>query len=180
MRRTQNLLISLALLLLALSTLGVGAAEPGSRIALPLLSCPGCDGQPIVPTPDTSSYASEAVRLINEARIAAGCPAAVPYPALMQATQEWSEYMDINDDYRHTSPGYYSSDPYFYIGGLLENIGGGYSPQDIVAGWLASPKHKENIEFCYPFDEPSYDPNRIYDIGVGYSNGYWTMALGWR
>ena len=143
MRRTQNLLISLALLLLALSALGVGAAEPASWIALPLLSCPGCDGQPIVPTPDTSSYASEAVRLINEARIAAGCPAAVEHPILMWATQDWSEHMHNFDDFVHSPPGYYSDEPYNYYGGL-ENIGGGHSPQDIVSAWLTSPERNDS------------------------------------
>jgi uncharacterized protein YkwD len=180
MRRTQNLLISLALLLLAFSALGARAAEPAARIALPLLSCPGCDSQPIVPTPDTSTYASEAVRLINEARIAAGCPAAVPHPALMQATQEWSEYMDNSGIYEHATSEHYSKSPYFYKWFLLENIGISGNPLEIVNGWLVSAIHRSNIEFCDKPGEPEYRADRIYDIGVGYSNGYWTMALGWR
>jgi hypothetical protein len=176
MGRTRNLLIALAPLLLALFALGAGAAEPAPQIALPLLGCPGCDGQPIVPTPNVSDYASEAVRLINQAREAAGCLAAREHPILMQATRDWSEYMSSVDEYRHSPPGYYSNSPYFYYGGL-ENIGGGYSPQDIVTAWLNSPTHKSNIEFCIMPGEPGYRSDRVYEIGVGHSGGYWTMVL---
>lgn len=180
MRRTLNLLISLSFVLLALLALRTKAAEPITRVGLPLLSCPDCDGQPAAPTPNANEYALDAVRLINEARIAAGCPAAIPHPALMQATQEWSEYMDSSGNYVHATSEHYSKAPYFYYGGLLENIGLSSTSLEIVSGWLLSPKHRDNIEFCYTIDNPSFDPNRIYDIGVGFSNGYWTMALGWR
>jgi hypothetical protein len=176
MRRTQKLLIALTPLLLALFSLGTRAAEPAPQIALPLLGCPGCDGQPSVPTPDASEYASEAVRLINQAREAAGCPAAIQHPTLMWATQDWSRYMDLTGDYRHSPSNYYSDPPYFYYGGL-ENIGVSGFPSEIVGGWLDSPTHKSNIEFCIMPGEPGYRSDRVYEIGVGHSGGYWTMVL---
>lgn len=180
MRRTLNLLISLSFVLLALLALRTKAAEPITRVGLPLLSCPDCNGQPAAPTPNADEYALEAVRLINEARIAAGCPAAIPHPALMQATQEWSEYMDSSGNYRHAPSEHYSKPPFFYNSFLLENIGLSGNAVEIVSGWLESPTHKSNLEFCDKPGDPEYRQDRIYDIGVGFSNGYWTMALGWR
>jgi uncharacterized protein YkwD len=185
MHRNATILPILMLILVGLLALTARAAMPAAQIALPLLSCPGCAGPtptrtPGLPTPEPSEYAMEAVRLINEARLAAGCPAAVPHPALMAATQEWSEYMASSGIYHHAPSEHYSKAPYFYDGGVLENIGGGYSSQDIVDAWLDSPIHKSNVEFCYSPNNPSYNPDRIYDIGVGYSNGYWIMALGWQ
>jgi uncharacterized protein YkwD len=183
MRHTKLLLISLTLLLLGLAALGAQAASPMAQVALPMLGCPECDVSqatpPPAPTlapPDSGAYADEAVRLINEARVLAGCPAAVPHPVLMQATQDWSEYMEMSGEFHHSPPGYYSESPYFYYGGL-ENIGISGNPDEIMSGWLASPTHKSNIEFCINPGEPSYRANRIYEVGVGHSGGYWTMVL---
>ena len=187
----RRMAISLALVLLALlalPALGMRGATPSAatKIYLPLAACPGCEGQeprPTLapfPTPDTSSYASEGVRLINEARAAVGCPAAVPHPALMQAAQDWTEYTDRTGIYRHTSSGYYSKDPYFYNGAVVENIGRSATPEEIVNGWLGSPPHKSNIEACHRPDNPLYDPNRIYDVGLGHSGGFWTFVIGYR
>ena len=187
LRRTAISLTLVLLALLALPALGLRGATPSAatKIYLPLAACPGCEGQeprPTLapfPTPDTSSYASEGVRLINEARAAVGCPAAVSHPALMQATHDWSAYMDRTADYRHTSNGYYATSPYFYTGALVENIGGGGTPADMVTAWLRSPPHKRNLEFCYRPDNQQYNPNRIYYVGLGLSDGYSTLVIGW-
>jgi uncharacterized protein YkwD len=187
MRHAQLLLISLTLLLLGLAALGAQAASPMAQVALPMLGCPGCyvsqatpPPAPTLAPPDSSAYADEAVRLINEARVLAGCPAAVPHPPLMQATQDWSEYMEMSGKYHHAPSEYYSNSPFFYHWFLVENIGLSGSPLEIVNGWLSSSIHKSNLEFCDKVGNPEYDPNRIYDIGVGYSGGYWTMVLGWQ
>jgi uncharacterized protein YkwD len=179
MRRSTTLLVAL---LLALPALAAFSASTSARtkLYLPLVACPGCTATTSPINPDPSTYVGEAVRLVNEARLAAGCPAALPHPALMAATQAWTEYMERTSDYQHAPAGHYSQAPYFYSDSLLENIGGGYSPSNIVSAWLGSIKHKANLEFCYPPGDPSYNPERIYDIGVGYSGGYWTLAIGWE
>lgn len=45
---------------------------------------------------------------------------------------------------------------------------------------MESAPHRRNIEFCYPSSDPSYDPTMAYSIGVGYAEGYWTLAIGWE
>ena len=189
LHRTAVSLTLVLLALLALPALGMRGATPSAatKIYLPLAACPGCDDQapsPTLapfPTPDTSSYASEGIRLINEARAAVGCPAAVPYPALMQGAQDWTEHMDKDSAYGHSPTEYYGpSSIYGYTGALVENIGGAGTPDQIVTAWLRSPPHKSNLELCQHLTDPSYDPNRIYDVGLGHSGGYWTFVIGYR
>ncbi len=188
LRRTAISLTLVLLALLALPALGLRGATPSAatKIYLPLAACPECDyeaPQPTLqpfPTPDFGSYASEGVRLINEARAAVGCPAAVPHPALMQAAQDWSAYMERTHQAHHSPSEHYSNDPYFYTGALVENIGGAGTPDQIVTAWLRSPPHKSNLELCQHPTDSSYDPNRIYDVGLGHSGGYWTFVVGWR
>lgn len=169
-------LSTLALLIVV----GLSAAHSAgtTHIYLPALPCATCTGptlQPPSPTPDTSTYDDRMIELVNQARADAGCPAATPHATLMQATSDWSATMAQTGNYTHSGGGYYAS--YGYPNGPLENIGTGETPEYAFEGWMESPTHRRNIEFCYLPSDPSYNPAMMYDIGVGYMNGYWTLAI---
>jgi uncharacterized protein YkwD len=167
------------------------AAPPTpTHIYLPLVNCPTCRGGGVVvptataiptatpaPSDPEREMENEVIRLINIERVAAGCPAATPHPILMQATRDWSAYMERTSDYRHSQWGYYQS--YGWPRGALENLGGGPNAAWIVEGWMESPLHRRNLLSCYKPGEPSYSPTIQYWIGVGIAQvgGYATMAL---
>lgn len=157
-----------------------GAAE--ARMAyLPAVSCLACSGrQPTPPAPDPDAYEARMIELVNQARVAAGCPAAGIHPALVQATAEWSDYMSRTGDYSHGTPDQVDERYGPYPGGVLEDISGDGPPEYVFGNWMESPGHRRNLEYCYPPDDPSYRPTMVYDIGVGYVHGYWTLAIGWR
>lgn len=153
-----------------------------ARVYLPVVLCPTCAGA--LPTPEPSPIPIDVlearmVELVNQARLAAGCPKATLSATLMQATGDWSEYMRANNIGEHTPSDWYTAPPYLYpTNAVLENIAGGSDSADYVFdGWMASALHKRNLEFCYHPDNPSYDPAVFYEIGVGYSGGYWTLAI---
>lgn len=179
--------IAVLAVVLGSAAYNVGAA--GSyKVHLPMLACPGCDGpaaQPTTPsvptpepTPDTSTYAARMVELVNGARAAVGCPAVTPNAILMRGAQEWSETMARTGNYVHSHGDYYRN--LGYPGATVENIGPGETPDYAFEGQMTSPLHKRNLEWCYPTSDPSYNPARIYEVGVGYAEGYWTLVIGWR
>jgi uncharacterized protein YkwD len=179
-RRTTTFLIGLALAALSFGLLSAARAqtEPTTSylLYLPLLRCPTCTA-----TPTSGGYAAErleVVRLVNAARASAGCPAARVNNNLMAATQGWSEYMDTSGDYRHAPASWYIE--HGYLAGYLENIGGGETAHQIFSAWMESSAHKRNMLWCPEHNpsDPSYNPLKIYEIGVGHSNGYWTLGLG--
>src|SRR5690606_16377235 len=122
----KRLLFVLFLVTLAAAGLSLANAAAENKVYLPVLSCPGCDGpaqqptNPPAPTPDPASYAAEMVELVNQARVARGCPAAVVSPTLMRAAQEWSATMASTGNYTHSGGDYYQG--YGYKGAVLENI----------------------------------------------------------
>lgn len=165
--------------MLLVRAFAVQAAEPAVsyRVALPLLSCPGCVGQP-----DPLAYAREAIRLINIERTRVGCPVAGENAILMRATQDWSEYMRRNNIYRHAGPGYYASYGYPANAGGFENLASAALPEQVVSAWMESPTHRYNMLYCEEKDPnlPFPRSGLIYDLGVGVAGGYWTMRLGFR
>lgn len=183
----KRLAITLALALLALAAVGLNQAFAAdtTRVYLSLLACPTCSGTgtttppPPTQTPTPGANVSRMIELVNEARTAVGCPAVTANAALMQGAQDWTNYMASTGDYRHADGGYYADRG--WLGGMfVENIGTGETTDYAFEGWMLSPAHKRNIESCYPTDDPSYNPAMIYDIGVGYARGYWTLAIGAR
>lgn len=174
----------LALLALAGAALGMHTARVvavgETSVFLPAVSCPGCTGGDPQPTPENPDpLEARMVELVNQARAAAGCPAAMPSPTLMRAAGDWSEYMRVHNIGEHAPSNWYSSSPYFYpTDAVLENIAGGSDVPDYVFSlWMQSSLHRRNIEFCYHPDNPSYTPDRLYELGAGYSDGYWTLAI---
>lgn len=187
-RLALTLAIVLAAVSLALLPSRPAAALVTTKLYMPLLACPGCSGTSSRPTatprPTTTPIGIaperlEVIELVNQARLAAGCPAARVNNTLMAASQGWSEYMDETGDYRHSFGTWYDEE-YGYTTPILENIGVSGTAEQIFGAWMESAAHRENMLSC-PEHDPNYfpyDPNTIYEIGVGHSNGYWTLGLG--
>ncbi|NTU80091.1 MAG: CAP domain-containing protein [Chloroflexales bacterium] len=180
----RHIPLTLVVVVIAASGLLMASLRAGAagevRVFLPATSCPGCTGPTAQPSPtpeDANAFESRMIQLVNEARVAAGCPAATPHPILMSATREWSEYMRANNLGEHAPSDFYTSRGY-PTNAVLENIAGGSDiPEYVFDGWMGSPLHRRNLLFCYMPDNPSYDPSVFYEVGVGYSNGYWTLAI---
>lgn len=175
------MLLALALLLAILRTATHAAAPDvaASWIYLPLTACPTCQESIVTPAPTPTAApatdAAEVLRLVNIERASVGCPAAVAEANLMAATQGWAEYQQTHNDYKHATADWYA--PYGYPSGVLENIGGGSTPLLTVEYWMASSAHRANLLWCYPADDPSYDPGDVYVVGVGHASTYWVWGL---
>lgn len=175
-----SILILLGLALLTIEIEAAGGAK-SNNLYMPLMRCPTCSGGGGTGGENPpSDYPAEVIRLVNIERTEAGCPAALQNQSLMQGTQAWSEYMASSSDYRHSDNGWYPA--YGYLHGTLENLGGGDDPYLVVNAWMNSIGHRTNILYCPQHDpiDPAYNPNVVYDIGVGYASGYWTLAIGSR
>jgi uncharacterized protein YkwD len=172
----------LVLLLLALAPAAWSMAseqlETVPTVYLPLLCDARCASR-ATPPENPEAVEARVIELVNEARVAAGCPAATPNDTLMRATGDWSSYMSSTGHYIHSAPDYYSR--YGYESSPLENIGAsGPFPELIFEAWMNSTPHRRAIEWCYLPNDPSYRPDQVYEIGVGYAGGYWTLAIGTR
>jgi uncharacterized protein YkwD len=156
------------------------ALAAGLLVVLPLLRSPfpALAGG----APDNAAVATARVlELTNAERQRAGLAPLVLSPQLSQAAQRYSEVLSTDGCFGHTcgpvpemvqrvsQAGY---DGWTNVG---ENIAAGYpSPEAVVAGWMASPGHRENIL------SPAY-----HEIGLGLAGGgqlgaYWTQEFGSR
>lgn len=124
-------------------------------------------------------FEARMVDRVNAARVAAGCPAATPNSSLMRATGDWSAHMAARSIFEHAPASWYIDPPYLYPdNGVLENITGGvFSAEVAFDDWMGSPLHRRNLEWCYKPGDPSYLPDRLYEVGVGYAGGLWTLAI---
>jgi uncharacterized protein YkwD len=132
---------------------------------------------PSAPKPATtaSSVAAQVVQLVNAERSKAGCSPVTLNAALTKAAQAHSEDMAAHKNMSHT--GSDGSDPGSRISGVGydwstygENVAYGYStPAQVMAGWMSSQGHKENILNC-----------SFKEIGVGLAQpgDYWTQDFG--
>ena len=131
---------------------------------------------------------AQVLQIINQARVAKGCPALVTNPALTAAAQVQSKniatknfFGHVDKDghrftYRAKAQGY----QYRLIG---ENIAAGQkTAQEVARDWLNSPPHRRNILNCnfletgialaYQADDRPIDGNPV----PLYS--YWTQVFG--
>ncbi|MFO7169303.1 MAG: CAP domain-containing protein [Chloroflexota bacterium] len=130
---------------------------------------------------DSRCFSNEVVRLVNIERAKAGCPAAVIDERLMLGAQNWSLEMQ-RSGYRHSPLGWYTrpENGGFESTSVGENIGPSGDPQSIVDAWMASAEHRNLILSCTYSNpqDPAYDPNAVYEIGVGNLGGvWWVLAL---
>ncbi len=138
------------------------------------------DGQvPLAPGPGTGEatenpYISQVVALVNEERAKAGLEPLEKSDELSAAAA--IRVKEITSSFSHTRPDGSAYRTVLDQCGLAysncgENVAMGYrTPADVVAGWMASDGHRENIL------------NEKYDcIGIGYckdgGQGYWVQMF---
>jgi hypothetical protein len=176
-------------------------AEDRTSVYLPAVMCADC---PLVfptatvvaptatataiasPTPDPTvgeiwQYRLRMVELVNEARanepLCKGKLASID-DNLMRGAQAWSEEMLVVG--MQHSPWYWYFDHGYdgYSGGVMENVGGGWLPERMFAGWWNSPAHKRTIlDGC---DGSGRIDSWNYEIGIGLADGGWTLGIGLR
>ncbi|MEU0338566.1 CAP domain-containing protein [Streptomyces bobili] len=123
----------------------------------------------------TTPAVTRVVALVNSERAKAGCSPVTLNAKLSQAAQAHSADMASHNTMSHT--GSDGSDPGQRItrAGYLwstygENVAYGYStPEQVMAGWMASAGHKRNILDC-GFKE--------IGVGVAQPGNYWTQDFG--
>jgi uncharacterized protein YkwD len=125
----------------------------------------------------------DVVRLTNAERQKAGCPPLTAVPELDRAAQAHTDDMAANNFMEHTGSDGSSittrSERAGYVGwhNLAENVAAGYPTAGaVVAGWMNSAGHRENILNC-----------QLKDIGVGHTANpnttygtFWTQDFGAR
>lgn len=180
MRRFITLLLPglVALVLAGAARAPIVRADPllTPQVFLPLLQSAGVPLQ----TELQRQQAEEVVRLTNIERAAAGCPALTIDAALVKAAQAHSADMAQRDYFSHSGlngTSFVDRLRAASFGGSPggENIGAGYpSPSAVMAGWMDSEGHRENILNC-----------AFRTIGVGYATDssskyfhYWTQDFG--
>lgn len=134
---------------------------------------------PSVPkaTPAASGVAARIVQLVNAERAKVGCSALTLNATLSKAAQAHSDDMAAHQNMSHTgsdgsSPGDRITRAGYTWSAYGENVAYGYStPEQVMAGWMASPGHKANILNC-----------SFKEIGVGLAqpNSFWTQDFGTR
>ena len=119
--------------------------------------------------------ADEVVDLVNAERAAARCRPLAVNDALTAAAQGHSDDMAANDYFSHTSlDGRTAADRAEAAGfsgsALGENIAAGQrSPQDVMAAWMASEGHRDNILNC---------DYTVIGVGLNEDGWYWTQMFG--
>lgn len=162
------------------------AAPPqAGPIYLPLVvaTLPGTPDPPPTPAPKlppvNRSLATEVVRLTNLERDKVGCPALAASDRLSTAAQNHSDDMASNQFFAHTgsdgtSPWQRIKATGYFFTRAAENIAmGAPTPEEVVARWMESAAHRENILDC-----------NLREIGVGFARDfsdqfgyYWTQDL---
>jgi uncharacterized protein YkwD len=115
------------------------------------------------------------VELVNAERAKVGCSPLTVNAKLTQAAQAHSEDMAAHQNMSHTgsdgsAPGDRITGAGYVWSSYGENVAYGYAtPEQVMAGWMASPGHKENILNC-----------SFKEIGVGLAQpgSYWTQDFG--
>jgi uncharacterized protein YkwD len=122
-----------------------------------------------------SSAAEQVVDLVNAERAAAGCRPLAVNDALTTAAQGHSDDMAANDYFSHTSlDGATAADRAEAAGfsgtALGENIAAGQrTPQDVMAAWMGSEGHRNNILNC---------DYTVIGVGLNEDGWYWTQMFG--
>ncbi|ODA69342.1 MULTISPECIES: CAP domain-containing protein [unclassified Streptomyces] len=122
-----------------------------------------------------SGAVARVVELVNAERGKVGCSPVKVNPTLTEAAQDHSDDMAASGSMSHTgSDGSSPADRITRAGynwsTYGENVAYGYStPEQVMAGWMASPGHKENILNC-AFEE--------IGVGLAQPGDYWTQNFG--
>jgi len=130
----------------------------------------------------STGFIVRVLELTNGERHKIGLPPLVLSPELSDAAQNYSQVLASSGCFEHTcGPVASFADRVTQSGytgwtALGENIAAGYpTPEAVVAGWMSSPGHRENIM------SPTYT-----EMGIGLVDGggqygtYWTEEFGTR
>jgi uncharacterized protein YkwD len=190
MHHLSHVLMGILALLGLLVTSQIHAQEPAGTpqdrpIYLPLVlaTLPGTPDPSPTPAPKlppvNPSLATEVVRLTNLEREKVGCPVLAASDRLNTAAQNHSNDMASNQFFAHTGSNGTSPWQRIKATGYLftraaENIAmGAPTPEEVVARWMESAAHRENILDC-----------NLREIGVGFARDfsdlfgyYWTQDL---
>jgi uncharacterized protein YkwD len=134
------------------------------------------------PEDEPPEIASRVFDLTNVEREKAGLAPLVFSPELEQSAQSYSQLLASSGCFDHTCgpvPNFIDRDGFAgYTGwtALGENLAAGYAtPEEVVAGWMGSPGHRDNIL------SPLYT-----EVGIGWAKGsgrfkwYWAQEFGAR
>ncbi|MFJ8944442.1 CAP domain-containing protein [Streptomyces sp. NPDC102395] len=156
-------------------TIGGTGAQPPAPAAPPAAAPSAATPSAAAPAAPASGAVAKVVSLVNSERGKAGCSPLTVNAKLAKAAQDHSADMASHRNMSHT--GSDGSDPGTRItrAGYAwstygENVAYGYStPEQVMAGWMASPGHKRNILNC-----------AFKEIGVGLAQpgSYWTQDFG--
>ena len=133
--------------------------------------------------PGVAVFESELLRLVNDYRLVVGLSPLIPSTRLGDAARAHARHMIQHRFFSHASPEGLTPAERLALANVDwtavgENIASGYStPQAVFEAWMASPKHRANIE-----------SDRFTHAGAGYSlDGgptgefpdahYWAMAF---
>jgi uncharacterized protein YkwD len=155
------------------------AAALAALLLAPLPGAPAGAVEPPLRCPD--SFELAVFELVNAERAAEDLDALVLDLRLMEAAQLHSLDMATNDFLSHIGSNGSTPEDRIEAAGYVqwfawgENAAAGHpTPEDVVAGWMASPGHRQNI--LTPFFEHT---------GVGYATDagstyfhYWTQVFG--
>ncbi|MFD8916055.1 CAP domain-containing protein [Streptomyces sp. NPDC059575] len=138
----------------------------------PVTTTPAAAPAPAAPA---SGAVAQIVQLVNAERAKVGCSPLTVNAELNKAAQAHSDDMAAHQNMSHTGsdgsdPGARITAAGYQWSAYGENVAYGYStPAEVMAGWMASPGHRENILNC------SYK-----EIGVGLAQpgSYWTQDFG--
>ncbi|WP_328399001.1 CAP domain-containing protein [Streptomyces sp. NBC_00390] len=140
----------------------------------PAEATPSKPSTPAAPAPASGDVA-RVVQLVNAERSKVGCSPVTVNAKLTKAAEAHSKDMASHSNMSHTgsdgsSPGDRITRAGYTWSTYGENVAYGYdSPESVMAGWMASPGHKENILNC-----------AFKEIGVALAqpNSYWTQDFG--
>lgn len=132
------------------------------------------------PHASASPDLNRVIELTNQQRRAVGCGDLLWNPALGLAAQRHADDMAARNYFSHTSRNGATfvarvRNAGYRLRLAAENIAAGYTtPDEVVAGWMASPGHRANILNC---------GLREVGIGYGYNPGstygvYWVQDFG--
>ncbi len=118
------------------------------------------------------------VCLVNVARESRGLPPLGSSAKLNAAAQNWTDAMVASGNFSEGDPGARASAAGFSWATVGENIATGYTtPRRVVAGWMQSPPHCQNIlDPVYTVVGTGVDPRPIR--GFGRNSATWTQDFG--
>jgi uncharacterized protein YkwD len=102
--------------------------------------------------PGVKVFESELLRLVNDYRLVLGLSPLLPSPVLDDAARAHSQHMIEHRFFSHSSPEGLTPGERLALArvdwtAVGENIASAYStPQAVFEAWMASPKHRANIE----------------------------------